>query len=520
MKVAGFGLLVLVCGVVVLGAVIGSAIASCEAQASGGDLNATSDAPGSLGGVMGTGVTREEIERARRHVYGGTKVVENQYRSTAYAPAAGGINCDVGGSCDSTASGIRVAGGKLRKYLIASNPQLNKYGAMVYLWPNPYNWRGPFVVADTGGNFDGSDGTYRIDFYMWGEEGQSKANAWGNARMVKLSKTPSVGNGAAQRVNASETTTVATRTVATREPKAAQASASTPANGVKFRRPTSGPITSPFGQRWGRLHAGVDIAPPAGTPIVAALSGRVIFAGVMSGYGNYMCIKHSNALTTCYAHQQRFATGIRAGSVVAQSQLIGYVGQTGNATGPIVHFEVRKGGAVGSPPTDPMPYLNGSESIIPTDTTSADVAASCPDMSGTSEVTASGLNYPLAQKGRSIGGVSAHKERAFGNWQSDQAVDIGVPRGVAVFAVADARVVKLGGAWRGGSGDSDGFNVTLQTSDNQWFYTQLMSRKPLTVGQQVKAGQLLGTSGAGDGVNQLHIASMSGDPEALLGVPR
>lgn len=500
---------------------MGLAIIIAQAQATcspDGDLTATSDAPGSLGGVLGTGVSREEIERARRHVYGGTKVVENQYRSTAYAPAAGGINCDVGGSCASTASGIVVNKGKERKYLIATNPQLNKYGALVYLWPNPYNWRGPFVVADTGGNFDGSDGTYRIDFYIWGDEDESKSNAWGNARMVKLSKTPIQGSGGSQRLNA-QTTTVATRTVSTRTAPTAQSSQSAPVNGVKFRRPTSGPITSPFGQRWGRLHAGVDIAPPAGTPIVAALSGRVIWAGPMGGYGNYICIKHSNALTTCYAHQQRFATGIKNGSVVSQSQLIGYVGSTGNITGPNLHFEVRKGGSYSSSPTDPEPYLNGSESIVPADTTSAASAAACAGVSG-GAVLASGLQYPLGARGKSLGGVAAHKARAWGNWQSDQAVDIGVPMGVPVYAVADARVTKLGGAWNGGSGNPEGFNVTLQTSDNQWFYTHLKSRVALRVGQNVTGGQLLGTSGAANGVNHLHIASMTGDPEALLGVPK
>lgn len=501
---------------------MGLAIIIAQAQATcspDGDLTATSDAPGSLGGVLGTGVSREEIERARRHVYGGTTVVENEYRSTAYAPAAGGINCDTGNRCDSTASGIRVKKGQLRKYLIASNPQLNKYGALVYLWPNPYNWRGPFVVADTGGDFDGSDGTYRIDFYIWGDADEKKSNEWGNARMVKLSKAPIQGSGGSQRLNA-QTTTVASRTVATRTVTAAQVSQSAPVNGVKFRRPTSGPITSPFGQRWGRLHAGVDIAPPAGTPIVAALAGRVIWAGPMGGYGNYICIKHSNALTTCYAHQQRFATGIKNGSVVSQSQLIGYVGNTGNSTGPHLHFEVRKGGAVNSPPTDPMPYLNGSESIVPSDTTSADAAAACPAGASSSVVGASGLHYPLAEKGKSIGGVSAHKSRPWGNWQSDQAVDIGIKQGVPVYAVANARVTKLGGSWSGGRGNPDGFNVTLQTGDNQWFYTHLKSRVALRVGQNVTGGQLLGTSGAANGVNHLHIACMTGDPEALLGVPK
>ena len=67
--------------------------------------------------------------------------------------------------------------------------------------------------------------------------------------------------------------------------------------------PVNGPIVSPFGMRWGRLHAGVDIAVPAGTPIRAAQSGRVILLGWTGGYGNYTCIGHGGGLSTCYAHQ-------------------------------------------------------------------------------------------------------------------------------------------------------------------------------------------------------------------------
>ena len=72
--------------------------------------------------------------------------------------------------------------------------------------------------------------------------------------------------------------------------------------------PVNGPIVSPFGMRWGRLHAGVDIAAPAGTPIRAAQSGKVILMGWTGGYGNYTCIGHGNGLSTCYAHQSSYAT--------------------------------------------------------------------------------------------------------------------------------------------------------------------------------------------------------------------
>ena len=115
--------------------------------------------------------------------------------------------------------------------------------------------------------------------------------------------------------------------------------------------PVNGPIVSPFGQRWGRLHAGIDIAVPAGTPIRAAKSGRVALLGPTGGYGNYTCIDHGGGLSTCYAHQSSFATS--GGASVKQGQVIGYVGCTGHCFGDHLHFEARVSGS----PVDPMGYL-------------------------------------------------------------------------------------------------------------------------------------------------------------------
>ena len=115
--------------------------------------------------------------------------------------------------------------------------------------------------------------------------------------------------------------------------------------------PVSGPVTSPFGMRWGRMHTGIDIGVPYGTPIHAAASGRVIYAGWMSGYGNFVIIDHGNSLATAYAHQSRIAVG--NGESVTQGQVIGYVGCTGHCFGPHLHFEVRVNGQ----PVDPMGYL-------------------------------------------------------------------------------------------------------------------------------------------------------------------
>ena len=116
--------------------------------------------------------------------------------------------------------------------------------------------------------------------------------------------------------------------------------------------PLSGPVVGAFGEaRPGHTHAGIDIAVPEGTPIRAADSGRVALMGYVGGYGNYTCVQHTGSLSTCYAHQSRFATS--NGANVSQGQVIGYSGNTGNSTGPHLHFEVRINGT----PVDPMGYL-------------------------------------------------------------------------------------------------------------------------------------------------------------------
>ena len=119
----------------------------------------------------------------------------------------------------------------------------------------------------------------------------------------------------------------------------------------RFIWPVNGTFTSPFGYRWGRLHAGIDIAVPEGTPLRAADGGTVAIAGWTGGYGNYTCVNHGGGVSTCYGHQSRIAVSV--GQSVSQGQVIGYSGNTGNSTGPHLHFEVRIGGN----PVDPMGYL-------------------------------------------------------------------------------------------------------------------------------------------------------------------
>jgi murein DD-endopeptidase MepM/ murein hydrolase activator NlpD len=119
----------------------------------------------------------------------------------------------------------------------------------------------------------------------------------------------------------------------------------------RFIWPVNGTFTSPFGMRWGRLHAGIDIAVPVGAGLRAADSGTVAIAGWTGGYGNYTCINHGGGISTCYGHQSSIAVSV--GSNVSQGQVIGYSGNTGNSTGPHLHFEVRINGQ----PVDPMGYL-------------------------------------------------------------------------------------------------------------------------------------------------------------------
>jgi murein DD-endopeptidase MepM/ murein hydrolase activator NlpD len=119
----------------------------------------------------------------------------------------------------------------------------------------------------------------------------------------------------------------------------------------RFIWPVNGTFTSPFGMRWGRLHAGIDIAVPVGAGLRAVDSGTVAIAGWVGGYGNYTCINHGGGISSCYGHQSSIAVSV--GQSVSQGQVIGYSGNTGNSTGPHLHFEVRINGQ----PVDPMGYL-------------------------------------------------------------------------------------------------------------------------------------------------------------------
>jgi murein DD-endopeptidase MepM/ murein hydrolase activator NlpD len=106
-----------------------------------------------------------------------------------------------------------------------------------------------------------------------------------------------------------------------------------------------------------RAHQGVDYAAPTGTPIHAAGDGRVVFVGLKGGYGKCMIIDHGGGYATLYGHMSRFKKGMHAGLHVAQEQVIGFVGMTGLATGPHLHFEVHVNGVPHNPRTVTLPNV-------------------------------------------------------------------------------------------------------------------------------------------------------------------
>lgn len=111
--------------------------------------------------------------------------------------------------------------------------------------------------------------------------------------------------------------------------------------------PVKGRVTSYYGWRWGSFHSGIDIAASTGTPVLAADNGMVSFRGWNGGYGRLVLIDHGNGLVTAYAHLNDYA--VNMGATVQKGQVIGYVGSSGNSTGPHLHFEVRVNGVAKNP---------------------------------------------------------------------------------------------------------------------------------------------------------------------------
>ncbi len=120
----------------------------------------------------------------------------------------------------------------------------------------------------------------------------------------------------------------------------------------EFVNPASGVLTSRFGTRWGRMHEGIDIGAPTGTPIKAADAGVVTAARYITGYGYTVILDHGNGINTLYGHAS--ALLVEVGQTVEKNETIARVGTSGSTTGSCLHFEVRLNGE----PIDPLPYVN------------------------------------------------------------------------------------------------------------------------------------------------------------------
>ncbi|GAA4206127.1 M23 family metallopeptidase [Actinocatenispora rupis] len=137
---------------------------------------------------------------------------------------------------------------------------------------------------------------------------------------------------------------------------AAKAPAAKPKPPAEWQLPVAAKhywVSSTFGTRWGVLHAGVDLAVPMNTPIHAAHAGSVSIAGAYDGYGNAVGLENGNDIATVYGHLSRVV--VHTGDHVRAGQLIGFSGNTGDSTGPHLHFEMRRHGVA----FDPLPYLTG-----------------------------------------------------------------------------------------------------------------------------------------------------------------
>jgi len=128
------------------------------------------------------------------------------------------------------------------------------------------------------------------------------------------------------------------------------------AKSMLMKTPVDGArISSGFGARlhpilgFTRMHKGIDFAVPAGTPVMAAGNGTVVFAGPAGEYGNLVVINHANSYATAYGHLSRFAAGVRPGARVSQGDVVAYSGMTGLATGPHLHYEIRVNNAQVNP---------------------------------------------------------------------------------------------------------------------------------------------------------------------------
>ena len=141
--------------------------------------------PGSLGAVAGTGLSHAQVQSVRAgSPYASPRVTQGRYDTTAYGPPWN----DLQGRGMATSGGLAIGGGAPRWYMIAVDPLVIGHGQLVYAWPNPFAWRGPFLAADTGAAIQGR----RIDFYDW--RGRATQLRWGH-RTAQISQRPIVPGG-------------------------------------------------------------------------------------------------------------------------------------------------------------------------------------------------------------------------------------------------------------------------------------------------------------------------------------
>jgi murein DD-endopeptidase MepM/ murein hydrolase activator NlpD len=132
----------------------------------------------------------------------------------------------------------------------------------------------------------------------------------------------------------------------------------------KYRWPLdAGIISSEYGQRWGKMHKGLDIAADSGEPVYAVAAGEVIYAGDgLRGYGNVVILKHDDTITSLYAHNSQLK--VKPGDAVKQGDLIALLGSTGHSTGPHVHFEFRQGDIAVNPHALLPKSKGGAEDVV------------------------------------------------------------------------------------------------------------------------------------------------------------
>ena len=121
--------------------------------------------------------------------------------------------------------------------------------------------------------------------------------------------------------------------------------------GLDFAWPVRGKLSSGYGRRRGRQHEGIDISTRKGTPVRAAEAGRVIHSGWLGGYGRVVIVKHVGRYSSVYAHNRK--NKVKKGSFVERGQVLAEVGSSGRATGPHLHFEIRRD----RQPEDPLHHL-------------------------------------------------------------------------------------------------------------------------------------------------------------------